>query len=61
MLIVLRLLARKVESDGHMDSTITGSMNALVIRLLARKVEYVGYMDSTIAESMNAHSYPTIS
>jgi hypothetical protein len=28
MLIVIQLLARKVESVGYMDGTITGSMNA---------------------------------
>jgi hypothetical protein len=28
MLIVIQLLARKVVSVGHMDSTIAGSMNA---------------------------------
>ena len=59
MLVVNWLLARKVESVGRMDSTITGSMNQwmpVVNWLLARKLKYVGHMNSTTTGSMNARS-----
>jgi hypothetical protein len=54
--VINGLLARKVESVGHMASAIAWSIMLVINGLLARKVESVGHTDSTTAGSMNARS-----